>query len=333
MREVTLPLLNPDDPVWIPTAPPGLSEFLAFSPQPLPVLPVIGMLMAVAYVAGAVRLWRTGRRWPVGRTVLFLAGCALTIVVTGAGIEGYGFTLFSVFMFQQLTLMMAIPPLLVLGAPGTLLLRALPHAGPGPLIHRAAITALRSRAARFLIHPGFALPVFLMSFYGLYLGGLADFFLASWIGHIALEVFFLAAGIIFTVPVLSPDPLPRRQGYGGRLLDLFGEMALHAFFGVIVMMAAAPLVKVFADPPIPWGIDPLYDQQIAGGLSWSYGEFPTLIILLYLLPRWFNHDTSRARAADRHADAHGSPDLDAYNEYLARLRERDQRSGRDGRDG
>ncbi len=325
MREVALPLLNPDDPVWIPTAPPGLSEFLAFSPQPLPVLPVIGMLMAVAYVAGAVRLWRTGRRWSVGRTVLFLAGCTLTIVVTGAGIEGYGFALFSVFMFQQLTLMMAIPPLLVLGAPGTLLLRALPHAGPGPLIHRAAIAALRSRAARFLVHPGFALPVFLMSFYGLYLGGLADFFLASWIGHIALEIFFLAAGIIFTVPVLSPDPLPRRQGYGGRLLDLFGEMALHAFFGVIVMMAAAPLVKVFADPPIAWGIDPLYDQQIAGGLSWSYGEFPTLIILLYLLPRWFNHDTSRARAADRHADAHGSPDLDAYNEYLASLRERDQR--------
>jgi putative membrane protein len=306
--------------VWVPTDPPSLEAFLAFAPQPVPLLPAIGAIMAALYIAGALRLRLTGRRWPAGRTVLFLSGCALTVVSTGAGIEGYGQVLFSVFMFQQLTLMMAVPPLLVMGAPGTLLLRALPHRGLGVVAHRLAVRALRSRLSRVLVHPGFALPVFLMSFYGLYLGGLADFFLASWAGHLGLEVFFLAAGIVFTVPVLSPDPLPRRQGYGGRLLDLFGEMALHAFFGVIVMMAAAPLVEAFAAPPASWGIDPLHDQQIAGALSWSYGEFPTLIILLYLLPRWFRHDTARARAADRHADEHGSPELDAYNEYLARLR-------------
>lgn len=44
--------------------------------------------------------------------------------VTGLAVENFGYALFSVFMFQQLTLMMAIPPLLVLGSPGTLLLRA-----------------------------------------------------------------------------------------------------------------------------------------------------------------------------------------------------------------
>jgi putative membrane protein len=332
MRAAASPLsaggrgVNAEDPVWIPTAPPSLTEFLAFAPQPVPLLPAIGVVMAGLYLVGAISVWRSGRRWSVGRTLVFLSGCALTVVVTGAGIEGYGQVLFSVFMFQQLTLMMAVPPLLVLGAPGTLLLRALPHRGLGPVVHRLAVRALRSRVSRVLVHPGFALPLFLMSFYGLYLGGLADFFLATWAGHLGLEVFFLAAGIIFTIPVLSPDPLPRRQGYAGRLLDLFGEMALHAFFGVIVMMAANPLVRAFSSPPESWGVDVLYDQQIAGALSWSYGEFPTLIILLVLLPRWFRHDTARARAADRDADEHGSPELDAYNEYLAQLRARSDRA-------
>ncbi len=310
---------------WIPTAPPDLLQFLAPNLQPIPVLPVIGTLMAVAYLIGAIRLWRQGRRWSVGRTVLFLSGCLLTIVVTGAGIEGYGFVLFSVFMFQQLTLMMAIPPLLVLGAPGTLLLKATPHDGLGRWVLRAAFAGLRSRISRFLLHPGFTLPLFLLSFYGLYLGGLADIILATWLGHTLLEVLFLAAGILFTIPILSTDPLPRRQSHAGRLMDLFGEMALHAFFGVILMMATAPLVKVFTKPPAEWGIDLLYDQQIAGALSWSYGEFPTVLILLFMLPRWFRDDTARARAADVRADVLGTPELDAYNAYLAQLRERSLR--------
>lgn len=316
-----------DGPVWIPDAPPTLAEFFVFNPQPVPVLPLVGALLAALYLVGALRLWTRGTKWSVGRTVLFLVGCLTIVVVTGAGIEGYGFELFSVFMFQQLTLMMAVPPLLVLGAPGTLLLRALPHYGIGPVLHRAAIRSLRSKTSRFLIHPGFTLPLFLVSYYGLYLGGLADLFLSTWVGHIGLELFFLASGVLFTVPILSVDPLPRRQGYAGRLMDLFGEMALHAFFGVILMMAATPLVKTFSTPPESWNIDPLYDQQIAGALSWSYGEFPTLLILLFLLPRWFRHDTAKAKAADQHADTFGDTDLDAYNDYLARLRARDSRLG------
>ncbi len=320
-------MMRAEGPVWTPTAPPSLGEFLSFNLQPFPLLPAIAIALAAVYLAGAVRLWSAGRRWPVWRTVLFLLGCLAILATTGLGVEGYGFELFSVFMFQQLTLMMAVPPLLVLGSPGTLLLRSLPHNALGGLIHKQSIRLLRSRVSRFLIHPGFTLPVFLISFYGLYLGGLADFFLGTWAGHLGLEVFFLVSGVLFTIPILSADPLPRRQTYAGRLMDLFGEMALHAFFGVIIMMAPAPLVRTFTTPPASWGVDLVYDQQIAGALSWSYGELPTVIILLFLLPRWFRDDTRKAKAADRQADRFGDPELDAYNEYLARLRKRDERYG------
>ncbi|MGO4488808.1 cytochrome c oxidase assembly protein [Microbacterium sp. 2RAF4] len=311
---------------WMPVAPPALSDFLTpiiFTPAagPFPLLPLVAAVLAVAYLAGALRLWRQHRRWPVWRTVVFLLGCLALAATTGLGVEVYGYALMSVFMFQQLTLMIAIPPLLVLGSPGTLLLRATPHRGAGAVILRVAHAGLRSRTARWILSPWIALPMYLIAFYGLYLAGLADRVLAEPGGHLALEAGFLVVGILFAIPVLSADPLPVRLGHGGRALDVFAEAALHAFFGVFLMMATTMLVDYFVAPTLALGVDPLEDQQLAGGLAWSYGEAPTLLMLVYVMHRWFRDDTARAAAADRYADAHGTSELDAYNAYLEGLRD------------
>ena len=191
--------------VWIPDAPPTLGGFLTPAPLPAPVLPLLAGLLAVAYLAGAIRMWVRGRGWPVWRTVSFLLGCVALAAVTGLAVENFGYALFSVFMFQQLTLMMAIPPLLVLGSPGTLLLRATPHHGPGLLVLRAAHAGLRSRTARWLLSPWLAVPLYLAAFYGLYLANFADPILSTVTGHTLLEVGFLVAGMLFTIPILSSD--------------------------------------------------------------------------------------------------------------------------------
>jgi putative membrane protein len=88
------------------------------------------------------------------------------------------------------------------------------------------------------------------------------------------------------------------------------------------MVSPTLVTDAFASPPTSLGIDPLVDQGVAGGLAWSYGEGPTVLILLYIFHRWFRDDTDKATAADARADQHGNADLDAYNEYLARLRSR-----------
>jgi len=306
-------------PVWLPTLPPSWETYLAPTLQPIPVLPLLAVVLLVLYLSGAARLWFSGRRWPVLPTLSFVVGCVVLAVVAGAGVEGYGFRLFSVFMFQQLTLMMAVPPLLVLGRPGTLLLRAVPHNRIGRAVLVTAHRSLRSRLARAAIHPAFMIPLFLLAFYGLYFSDLADTVLRTWAGHTALEVAFLTAGILFTVPILSQDPLPIRQTYHGRALDLVAEMPLHAFFGVIVMMATTPLVPLFASPPASWQVDPDRDQWLAGALAWSYGEAPGLLMLLIIAVRWQRSDTRHAIARDRAIDRDGDPELDEYNAYLARL--------------
>ncbi|UKA69137.1 cytochrome c oxidase assembly protein (plasmid) [Arthrobacter sp. FW306-05-C] len=315
-----------DGPVWLPILPPSLGEYLAPNLQPVPLIPALALAAAVLYLAGAITLWRRGRAWSPIRTISFLTGCAAIAVVMGAGIEGYGLRMFSIFMFQQLTLMMAVPPLLVVGSPGTLLLRTTPHNRLGRPVLQAAIWGLRSRWGRLAIHPGFMVPLFLLSFYGVYFSGLADLLLPSWYGHVGLELLFLLAGILFTVPLISADPLPTRQTHFGRLIDIFAEMPLHAFFGVVIMMATDPMVEFFAVPPESWNINPLQDQGVAGGLAWSYGELPGVLLLMFILVRWQRDEASGwARSERAVASAGGDADMDAYNQYLQQLANRPER--------
>ncbi len=314
------------EPAWAtraalphPSDPPTLASMLQFDVHSVSLLTVFALCLAALYVVAVIRVRRQGVRWSTTRTLLFVAGCALIVIVTGTELDAYGEQLFSVFMFQQLTLMIAVPPLLVWGSPGRLLLRAVPHRGLGGLVQRAALGGLRSRWARVLLHPAVTVPIFLMSYYGLYFTGIADNTLRWEGGHVALETAFLAAGVLFHIPVLSDDPLPVRHGHVAGILDIFIEIALHAFFGVIIMMSTRLLLDAFATPPGAWGIDPLADQGVAGGLAWGYGEGPTVLILIYLLHRWFRDDTRRDAARDQLVDRDGDPELDAYNTYLARL--------------
>lgn len=303
----------------LPTAPPSLGTLLAWDPPPLPVLPLTAAVLAAWYCWARWRLHRCGRSWPAVRTVAFLTGCALLGATTGLGLERYGFVLFSVWMFQHLTLSMAVPPLLVLGAPGLLLLRTTSHHGPARMISAAALAALRSRGARWLLSPAVTIPLFLASYYGIYLSPVFDAVAGTWLGHTGLEVFFLLTGLLFIVPILSVGPLPGRPGYLGRFFDLFVEMPLHVFFGVILMMASVPLVATFAAPPPDWGIDPLDDQQWAGALAWSYGEPIALAVVVLFAMRWYRHERRTAAVRERHGAVQAEQDLAAYNTYLRSL--------------
>ncbi len=188
------------DWIRLPEAVPSFGAMVGWAPQPLPVLPLIGVLLAAWYGWGVYRVTSSGRVWPWTRTASFLFGCILLILVTGLAVEGYGYELFSIWMFQHLTLSMAIPPLLVLGSPGLLLLRSTPHTGWGIPILKLALTALRSRTAKILLHPGVTIPLFLFSYYGIYLSPVFDLVASSWVGHTGLELFFLATGVLCRRP-------------------------------------------------------------------------------------------------------------------------------------
>lgn len=311
--------------VILPAEPPTVLRMFDWFVPPFPLLPAVAVGLAVWYLVALCALRSQGRQWSWIRTVSFMAGCSALAAVTGLAIDGYGYRLFSAFMFQHLTLSILVPPLLVLGAPGRLLLRSTPHHGLGRYVLVAALAGLRCRTSRIALHPGLTIPLFLLSYYGLYLSDLFDTAAATVAGHLMLQVFFLVSGLLFIVPILSAGPLPVRQSNLGRFFDIFLEMPLHVFIGVILMMAPRALTNTFSSPPPQWNVDPVADQAIAGALAWSYGEPVALLTVLVFAIRWRRDEQSES--SRREADVENSDaELAAYNAFLRGLHEGPRRN-------
>ena len=77
-----------------------------------------------------------------------------------------------------------------------------------------------------------------------------------------------------------------------------------------------------------WGATPLEDQYTGGGIAWSIGEIPTLILAITVAIQWSRSDDRETKRRDRHADRTGDAELDEYNARLLDLAARDARSRR-----
>ncbi|MFD7411724.1 cytochrome c oxidase assembly protein [Kitasatospora purpeofusca] len=306
-----------------------LSNVLTWSPDWVFLAAALAGL--ALYLLGVVRLRRRGDNWSVGRTVAWVLGIGSVILVTCTGLNDYGMVLFSAHMIQHMVLSMLSPILLLLGGPITLALRALRPAGRGrPRGPRELLVALlHSTYVKVISHPGFTIPLFIASLYGVYFTPLFDFLMQYRLGHIAMMVHFLATGLVFFWPIMGVDPGPHRPGHVMRIIELFMGMPFHAFFGVAVMMANHQLVKTFTTEGAPPGTDLLADQKLAGGITWAFGEIPTAIVLIALVYQWMRSEARLSRRQDRAEDRSGDAELAAYNAYLASLDQRNRRPAAD----
>ncbi|MFH7334949.1 cytochrome c oxidase assembly protein [Streptomyces hygroscopicus] len=298
-----------------------LGRGLQFSAEPF--FLVTCLLGLGLYAWGVVRLRRRGDAWPVARTVSYVLGVLTIMLVMCTRLNDYGMVMFSVHMVQHMVISMLSPILILLGAPVTLALRALPTAGRGRKGPRELLLMLlHSRYMRVITHPLFTIPMFIASLYVLYFTPLFDFLMGSKTGHIAMMVHFLAVGVVFFWPIIGVDPGPHRPGHLMRMLELFAGMPFHAFFGIALMMASTPMVTTFLHPPASLGIDALSDQNNAGGIAWAFSEVPSVLVLIALLFQWHGSEQRQAKRKDRQADRDGDQELAAYNAYLASLNAR-----------
>ncbi|MDX6361894.1 cytochrome c oxidase assembly protein [Streptomyces sp. NPDC058274] len=296
-----------------------LGRGLEWSPDPFFLVAcLVGLGL---YGWGVVRLARRGDKWSAGRAVSFVIGVLTVMLVMCTRLNDYGMVMFSVHMVQHMVISMLSPILILLGAPITLALRALPVArtrgnkGPRELL----LMFLHSRFMRVITHPAFTIPLFIASLYALYFSPVFDFLMGSKTGHVAMMCHFLAVGLVFFWPIMGVDPGPHRPGYLLRMLELFAGMPFHAFFGIALMMASEPMVQTYKNPPASLGIDALADQNAAGGIAWAFSEIPSVLVLLALLFQWYGSEQRQARRTDRAADRDGDKELAAYNAYLASL--------------
>ncbi len=306
----------------MPAAPTASSWLTAWQPDLLWL--VVAGLAAFAYLGGVIRLRRRGDGWPVQRTVLWVLGLALLVYVTCGAPAVYGRVEFSAHMIMHMLLTMAVPPLLVLGAPITLALRALPARTDGSRGAREWIlAALASKALQILAFPPVAATLFAGSLIAFYYSGWFHFALTTHTGHELMHVHFLLTGYLFAWVLIGVDPGPRRLSYPLRLMLLFITMAFHAFFFLSIMGGDTVLQQeYFASLGRTWGRSLLDDQQYGGGISWGIGEIPTLLIALVVVSQWIKSDERDAKRYDRAADRDGDAELKAYNEMLSKLSHR-----------
>ncbi|WP_253886642.1 cytochrome c oxidase assembly protein [Actinokineospora diospyrosa] len=284
----------------------------------------IAIALALVYLRGFLKLRAKGISWPVGRLVSWLAGCFVILFATSSGFGRYSPAMFSIHMEAHMMLSMLAPVLLVLGAPVTLAMRALPPAGKDapPGAREWLLAFVHSPVSRLLTHPVVALVLFVGSFYGLYLTGLFDSALEEHWAHLVMNAHFLLVGYIFYWPVIGIDPAPRRLPHLGRLGLVFASMPFHAFFGVILMSTQTVIGERFYQGlGLPWNTDLLADQRLGGGIAWASGEIPLLVVLIALLVQWSRADDREARRSDRRVDEGTADDLDAYNAMLRQLAE------------
>ena len=307
-----------------PTDAPTLGSFV-LDVYPDAMFALITLAMTMLYVGGVVRLRRRGDRWPVGRTVAWLLGTGVLAFVTLSGVMTYGMLQLSVHMVQHMVLAMLVPVLLVLGAPITLALRAIPPARRDQMGPRERILAiLNSRFVRFITHPIVAFAIFVTAAPMVYFSGLFEYAMFNHTGHMLMALHFLLGGYLFYEVVIGTDPLPSRPGYPIRMVMVLAAAGFHAFFAVGFMESARLVAGdyyLLLRTEISWLPDVLADQRAAGAITWGFGEIPALMVLLALVVQWSRSDDRESRRRDRRAS---DPELEEYNAYLAALAARDK---------
>lgn len=302
-------------PMWMPSLPPNFDRLFSINIQPVPVMLYGCLILGGLYLWGVARLHKRQVDWNFGRTLNFLLGLLLIIAVSETGIGGYSMTLFSVHMAQHMVLNMLAPLFLLLGAPVTLALRALPSRSA---TRRRLLRVLHSRFVAVISHPGFTIPVFLISLYGLYFTSILDWAMGNAWTHYLMMIHFVAIGALFFWPIMGIDPGPGKHSYPVRIGELFLIMPFHAFFGISLMMSSRVISTSFKGPQM-WGMNAINDQYTGGAIAWAFAELPSLIVLLAVVFAWTRSEERAAKRYDRQADRDNGAELDAYNARLRAL--------------
>ena len=276
-------------------APPSLpGTLLAWSFDPTVVVPLA--LAAVLYVAAVRSVNRAHPATPVPRvrTAAFLAGLVTIEIALQSPIEHYDTTLFSFHMLQHMLLMFFAAPLLALGAPITLLLRA---ARP-ELRTRFVLPVLHSRVVRVVSFPVVTWITFAAVMWGTHFSPWFDLALEDPLVHQLEHAAFLAAALLFWWPVVGLDPSPWRMPYPVRALYTFLQMPQNTFLSLAIFSAGEPLYEHYATLERTWGPTPLSDQQAAGALMWVGGDMVFIVALVLVVMAWMRAEDRSAAATD-----------------------------------
>ncbi|HYI65319.1 MAG TPA: cytochrome c oxidase assembly protein [Candidatus Limnocylindrales bacterium] len=266
----------------------------AWSFDPLPLIAIIAA--AVAYLWATRRVNRAHRAnpQPAYRSGLFLGGLAALAVALLSPIEAYEGSLFSIHMIQHMLLELVAAPLLLAGAPITLALRVASSSA-----RRWLLAVLQSRVVHVISFPVVAWLLFAAVNWGWHFSALYDQALENQALHYFQHATFLGAALLFWWPVVGADPSPWRLPHPVRLLYLFLALPQNSFLGVALMSAPSVLYPHYVTNLRDWGLSPIEDQALGGGIMWVVGDLFFLAAMMLVVVSWMRHEDRRTERLDR----------------------------------
>lgn len=261
---------------------------LVFDPSILALLTFAGGL----YVRAVLVLRRRGHRVAVRQQLAWWTGLALTAVGLMSGIDRLSEDLFSAHMAQHLLLAEIGAPLILLGMRTPVLQFMLPRP--------ALVTLSRRRRLRrllgFLARPLVAVPLYTLVLYAWHFDFMFVGALRSELMHGLQHQSFVAISLLVWWSALEPN---RRRLRGelwkaGHIFAArFGGMMLGMAF---IAMRSPAYGDFYGNRAGEYGLTPIEDQQIAGGMMLSLDLVIVMIALAFFFWRASEDDRTATEA-------------------------------------
>ena len=244
---------------------------------------------------------RTGRGRGLGLLGLFLLGDVVMLLALISPLDVLADDyLFSAHMLQHMLLVLAVPPLLILGIPRTL---------ATSIVRVPALGAIE----RMLRSPAVAWSLGMAALWIWHVPRLYDATLASEPLHIFEHLVFLVTATIFWWPILAPIE-ESRMSHGAAFAYLGGAMLITTVLGILITFAPVGAYTAYLHPEDSlhilaglrdsWGLTTEADQELGGLLMWVPGGLVYLGAIMAVLARWYRapHPTqfSHPRAGVSH---------------------------------
>lgn len=209
------------------------------------------------------------KQWPFYRILLWIMGVVFASLSVIGPIADRSHADFSAHMVGHVLLGMLAPLLMALGAPMTLLLRALPVR-----LARYLTRFLRNGLVNVLHHPIFTSILNVGGLWLLYTTELFPMMHENVVLYIFIHLHIFLAGYLFTISIIYIDPIPFQKSFVYMSLVLLAALAAHSILSKYI----------YAHPPG----NVLTTQAKSGGMIMYYGgdaiEVGLVCILCY---QWF----------------------------------------------
>ena len=236
------------------------------------------------YVRGLIALGRGSDRVGFWRAFTFFLGVALCYAMLQSYVDYLSAHMFWIHRFQHLILHHIGPVLIVLAGPDRVLRAGVP-AGARQLRIPAWIRSPVQLLFGLIQHPLIAPVLFV---------GLIFFWLTPSIHFTAMidtrrydlmNWSMLADGVLFWWLMLAPRQVQGSAaiGYGTRLVILSLVAIPQLLLGAYITLHETSLYDIYAICGRAWAVDPLYDQQIGGLLTWIPAAMMSLVGILVVL--------------------------------------------------